>query len=488
MTLLNMTYTENPLKLLTTANVLGSLLLSVVLSVTLTWLRAPTYPENIPWVGAGKGWFSAFSELKDWIQKGYEDYSKSDKAFVIPGLLGTPPEIAIPRSQMSWMLDQPDDVVSTAEAHYESLNGDYSFVDKIILGDPYHEHVIHRTLARHLTSLVPSIDEQVRLCVDDVYGTDANQWRTVNIWDSLMQLVPRVTHRVLVGRPLCENEEYLKGMIGFSLSVTRDLVTFPMIPTILKPIICPIMGLSSKFNYWKTARHSVPVIKQRLADMAAKENGDPAYKSWQPPNDYITWQINVAKAEGRVDELEPYRIAQRLMPLNFGSIHTTVLTGLSAFLDILSNDSEQRILESIREEIEHVAKGQPEGYWTKAGLAKLNRLDSAIRESMRVSLFSRTLVSRKVVARNGVTNPATGEHFTYGTILTCPIWGTHHDGELYGDAADKYDAFRFSRERESYEARSTAEKSHDEGLRVAKMGMVTTSSEHFPFGHGRHAW
>lgn len=222
--------------------------------------------------------------------------------------------------------------------------------------------------------------------------------------------------------------------------------------------------------------------------MEAKERGDPALKNWQPPNDYVTWHINVAKADGRADELDPHRIAARILPVNFGSIHTTVLTGLNVFLDMLANDDEQHILDSIRDEVRQVAREQPGEHWTKAGLARLHRLDSAIRESMRVSGFSQTMVSRKVVAREGVTNPATGQHFSYGTTLSCLIWATQHDGEIYGDSADRYDAFRFSRERESYEARSDSEKNTDEGLKVAKMGMVTTSSEHFAFGHGRHAW
>lgn len=232
----------------------------------------------------------------------------------------------------------------------------------------------------------------------------------------------------------------------------------------------------------------MPLIKKRLADMQAKERGDPAFESWQPPNDYITWHITVARAEGREDELDPHRIATRILPVNFGSIHTTVLTGLNVFLDMLASDEQQHVLESIRDEIRRVAAEQPGRHWTKAGLARLHRLDSAIRESMRVSGFSQTMISRKVVAPQGVTNPATGHHFSYGTTLSCLIWATQHDGDIYGESAERYDAFRFSRERESYEARAGDEKSPDEGLRVAKMGMVTTSSEHFAFGHGRHAW
>lgn len=477
------------LKLLTWSNVLAGLLASTALSLFLTWLRAPRYAKDIPRVGVGKSFIAAFTEMEGWIKDGYDKYNKAGKAFIIPGLLGTSPEVVIPRSQMNWMLDQPDHIISTAAAHYDILNGDYSFVDKRILEEPYHEHVVHRSLARHLAALIPGLDKQIRTCVDDIYGTDDKEWRTVNIWDSLMVLIPRVTNLMFVGQELRDNKEYLDNMVNFTEDVTRDLMTFPMIPTIIKPILCPLAGLASKYHYRKTAKHSIPTIRQRLRDIAAKEGGDPAYRDWKPPNDYLTWTVSVATAEGRTDELDPVRISQRLLPLNFAAIHTTAITTLHAFLDFLGYDKEQNILETLREEIKRVLLGEePKGEWTKAKLSKLHRTDSAIRESMRVNAMAQTMVIRKVVAPGGVTNESTGQHFSRGTILSCPIWCTQHDEDIFGGRAGSYDAFRYSRLREEYDARSAGEKNPDAGLRVAKMGMVTTSVEHYGFGHGRHAW
>ncbi|POS76226.1 cytochrome P450 [Diaporthe helianthi] len=493
-----MSSAEGQLKLLSLGNILAGILASTALSLFLTWLRAPRYAKDIPRVGVGKSFIAAFSEMQGWIQDGYDKYSKDGKAFIIPGLLGTTPEVVLPTSQMNWMLDQPDHIISSAAAHYDILNGEYSFVDKRILEEPYQEHVVHRSLARHLAALIPGLDKQVRACVDDVYGTDDKEWRTVNIWDSLMALIPRVTNLMFVGQELCGNKEYIDNMLNFTEDVTRDLMTFPMVPTIIKPIVGPLAGLASKYHYRKTAKHSVPLIKQRLRDMAAKESGDPAYRDWKPPNDYITWTISVATAEGRTDELDPVRISQRLLPLNFAAIHTTAITMLHAFLDILAHDRDQHILDSLREEVVRVLEGEePRGEWTKTKLSRLHRTDSAIRESMRVNAMAQTMLIRKVVAPSGVTNETTGQHFSRGTILSCPIWCTQHDEDIFGRGADSYDAFRYSRLREEYEAGGAAaaaasdlgdnKKDAEAGLRVAKMGMVTTSPENFGFGHGRHA-
>ncbi|ROV97392.1 hypothetical protein VMCG_06903 [Cytospora schulzeri] len=425
--------------------------------------------------------------MKNWLQSGYNTYSKNGETFMIPGLLGTTPEVVIPRSQISWMLDQPDHVISTAAAHYDILNGDYSFVDKILLKYPYHEHVVHRSLPRHLAALIPEINEQVRICVDDIYGTDDSQWNKVNIWDCLMRLIPRVTNRMLVGQALCDNPEYIDNMINFTLDVTRDLMVFPMVPTIAKPILGPLAGLTAKYHYHKTAKHSIPLIKQRLHNMQRKGAGDMAFKNWEIPNDYLSWTITTAQAEGRMDELDPVRISQRLLPLNFAAIHTTSITALHVFLDILGYDREQNIIDSLREEVINELNKEPVGQWNKAKLASLHRMDSVIRESMRVNAISQTMLMRKVIAPGGVTNDNTGQHFPQGTMLSCPLWCTQHDKDIFGDGADLYDAFRYSRQREEYDGKTDDEKTSQDGLKIAKMGMVTTSVEHYGFGHGRHA-
>lgn len=482
------TITEGHFRLLTAGNIFAGILFSTVLSFILTWYRTPRYSKDIPWVGTGKGFLAGFRETKEWVRNGYDTYSKKGQTFVIPGLLGTKPEVVIPRSQMGWMLDQPDHIMSTAAAHYDILNGEYSFSNKALLRDPYHEHVTHRSLPRHLAALIPEIDEQVQICVDDIYMTDETQWHKVNIWDSLMKLIPRVTNRMLVGKPLCDNPEYVDNMVNFTLDVTRDLMTFPMVPTILKPLLGPLAGLASKYHYRKTAKHSLPLIRQRLHDVRCKEAGNEAYKNWEAPNDFITWTISIAKAEGRTDELDPVRISQRLLPLNFAAIHTTAITTLHFLLDILCWDKEQDILEPLRMEAQSVLSEEPVGQWNKTKLAKLHRMDSAIRESMRVNTMSQTMIIRKVIVPSGVTNENTGQHFSHGTMLSCPIWCTQHDEDIFGEKADLYDAFRYSRPRERYEGRTGDEKTPEEGLKLAKMGMVTTSVEHFSFGHGRHAW
>lgn len=390
---------------------------------------------------------------------------------------------------MSWLLEQPDNVLSTSAAHYDSLHGDYSFLTPKLLEDPYHEHVIHRSLARHLNALIPDIDGEVRLAMDDVFGTDTQSWKSLNVWGAFLALVPRLTNRMMVGAPLCRDAHYLANMVSFTNDVVRNMMILSTTPPALKPILGNIASLANKWHYRQTAKHTIPLVKQRLRDIAAKSAGDPTYADWVEPNDYVSWHIRLATQEGRADELDPVRITQRLIPINFASIHTTVMTAHATLLDLLSADPAEGYLDGIREEAARVwAQEESEhGTWSKNGLARLLRTDSAIRESMRLSTFAQTLVGRKVVAREGVTNKTEGWHVPQGGILALPLHSRLHDPEVF-ERPMAYDAFRHSREREAFEAKAVEERGREEGLRLKQKGMVTTGDAHFPWGHGRHAW
>lgn len=470
-------------------NVIGALAIYFAISIALSFYRAPRYPTSIPWVGHGKGWlaalrnvFGALTSSKQWMQDGYTRYSKHNRSFVLPASIGSAAETVIPRAQMSWMLEQPDDVLSTQAAHYDLLHGAYSFVDPVILRDPYHEHVVHKNFARNLNGVIPGLNDEVVRDVDALLGFSGS-WKSLNVMGAFMDLVPRITNRTLVGSVLCREEGYIANMLGFTNDVIRGMFVFALFPRMMHPVVGRVAGLAAKYHWWRTSRYTLPVIRRRLEDIRRRDSGDEEYKGWVEPNDFVSWSIRTAMADGRADELDAKRISMRIMPINFASIHTTAMTGHAALLDIFSAD--ESVVDGLREEAERVFREEG-GKWTKQGLARMYRMDSAIRESQRYSSFALTFVHRKVLAKEGVTSPE-GVHFAYGTITSCPWIGVSSDGDIH-ERPDEYDAFRYSREREAFEAKSSEERDQDIGLKLRQTGLVTTSDRHFAFGHGRHAW
>lgn len=157
-----------------------------------------------------------------------------------------------------------------------------------------------------------------------------------------------------------------------------------------------------------------------------------------------------------------------ILPLTFN-------VATNALLDIWSAPNAEELVAALREEASRVFAEH--GEWSKPALAQLHRLDSAIRESSRVSGVGSTALARKVRPANGVTLP-NGVWIPQGATVGVSMDGIHFDESFY-DRPTEFDAFRFSRARE--ESLSLGEKPKNEDL-------VTTSAHWLPFSHGIHAW
>ena len=384
------------------------------------------------------------------------------------------PKIILPRSQIAWLVEQPDDILSATAVDYDRVEGDYTFTSPLILGVPYHEHVIHKYLPRSVVSLIPEMWEEVQVAIDQTWGMDTTEWKEVGIWQNMMRVIPSITNRMMVGRQLCRDEDFLENMGKFAMDVIScAFVYLRFTPRFLKPLIGPLVTIPNKHHWRNTTKYTLPIIKERLACFKRKQE-DPSFH-WDEPNDYISWHIKLAMAEGRHDELTPDMISRRLMPVNFAAIHTTALSITSTIFDLVSSPYSPGWLKGIQEEAERVL-AEEGGQWTKSSLARCHRSDSAIRESMRVSNFLAVNVVRKVMPAKGIENKAEGWRAPQGALLGVDMHSIQHDPDIYPDP-DTYDPFRFLK------LSVTADKVNATG----NTGLVATSDTFLTFSHGRHA-
>lgn len=364
------------------------------------------------------------------------------------------------------------------------LHNDHQFFR---LDDQFPIRTVHKHLARNLVEMIPGVEHEIKHAIDVVFGLDTENWKSVNLWEAWLGIVPQVTNRILVGAPTCRNQEFLKGQIGFADAIVTNSFILNMFPSVLHPIVARLVSVTN-WRQWRKAHKIIgPVIEQRLHDMARKEAGDREYDNYEPEETMITWLIRQAIVEGLNEELTPEMISKRLLPVEFAAIHTTVLTGHTLMLDLLTSDPKLRYLDVIREETAGVFQESGEVHWTKKSLSRLHRTDSAIKESMRISTFATGLTRRKVVAKEGITNEQEGWHAPHGSFLMLNMAGTHHDADLY-ENPNTYDAFRFSREREKLEAEAEESEDPEVAMKAKRLGMVTTSDSYLSFSHGRHAW
>jgi len=153
--------------------------------------------------------------------------------------------------------------------------------------------------------------------------------------------------------------------------------------------------------------------------------------------------------------------------------------------------SHPEYIEPLRQEVEAVVA---EEGWTKAGMDKMHKIDSFLRETQRIDGLSNSslasfrivpitnhsypfspvvmvrLVLRPFTFSNGVTIPA-------GNLVSIPSRAAHADERIF-ENPNEFDGFRFANLR----------KSEGGDITGSRCQAVSVSSENLTFGLGRHAW
>jgi len=207
--------------------------------------------------------------------------------------------------------------------------------------------------------------------------------------------------------------------------------------------------------------------KRRLKEAGANYAGK--------PNDVLSWLIDGAPS-GLEQTTES--LALRMLNVNFMGIHST---SVSFAHELYYLASEPRYTEILRSEVEEYLGSPGDGdlsRWTEANLENCQKLDSFMKESVRISGIGAIGVPRKALVECTL---ADGSVIPPGTIVSIAAGPTQVDDANYTNAK-QFDGLRFASMREqatSSEAGISAEE--DARLRLTGAGPTFLI-----FGGGRH--
>lgn len=182
--------------------------------------------------------------------------------------------------------------------------------------------------------------------------------------------------------------------------------------------------------------------------------------------------ITMCASEGR-DQRDARRIALRLINSLAPCIMALSHALAHCIADIHASAARDDILSGLEEECARVSSQYP-GLTTSDSLGALYRVDSALRESMRVSDAMVISLFRDVTA--GTIDIGNGLRVGPGVRMAFPTQNVHLDPAYYDDP-QLFDAFRFSRPFEGVVKAGGGERE-----------LVTTTTLSFlSFGFGTHA-
>ncbi|KAK8140140.1 hypothetical protein PG984_000206 [Apiospora sp. TS-2023a] len=447
-------------------------------------------PPSLPWVGTGphsgplsraRANLKSIFGLKKMLDEGYYKYSRNNKAYVLPYFLNGY-QVVLPLSQLDWLLAQPDSVLSQEDVNRQFLESDYTFPHPSFVKDPVHPEIIRHELTKKLNSFADDVVDEMEQALADSWGTDTDDRVEVHVYQTLLHIVARLSTRVFVGLPLCRDAEFLEACQSFQRNVALSGAFLNLLPGFLKPVLAPFVSGADYLRYKKCARYILPTIKERLETLKNRDKL-PVFDPSNPPSDYIQWAIDHAVQKEGLEsrELESRVIATRFAILCFAAIQSSVITLTNTVFDIASSPDCASSLDTMRDEVLHetaAATAASTGpLWSRAMMARLTHVDSALRESLRLNGFIERGVMKMVIAPGGVTLPD-GSHIPRGMKVGVSGWSVHHDHDIY-DHATTYDAFRF--------AKGGSDSSGNGNGNNKPKALINTSEHFMGFSHGSHA-
>lgn len=285
---------------------------------------------------------------------------------------------------------------------------------------------------------------------------------------ALWRIVAKVSGRFFAGAELSRSEEYMDMSINYTLEIAGAVKGIAAIKPEEREARAPSLPqlLQLQNRRKRTLEFIRPMIAARKKAMA--EDID-----YQAPDDMIQWILN---GETKYGKLSVEELAEIQLFLIFAAIHTTTMTTINAFYTLAAMPE---IVPEIRDEIRAVLKEH--GTFSTPALQKMEKLDSFLREVMRVHPLSLSTFQRKV---HRPITLSSGQLIPAGAIIEIPAHSIVHDPERF-DRPDEFDAFRHCRARNAGVAGPGGEKKAGAG--AAANQMVSTSLSNLPFGYGRQA-
>ncbi|KAI1845356.1 hypothetical protein JX266_008451 [Neoarthrinium moseri] len=362
------------------------------------------------------------------------------------------PDYVVPKEELARYLAH-EDVLDLSPVLFDNFQPDHCFVY------PIHKNQYHpplmRKLARDVFGMVEDMMEEVQHQGTAVLGMETS-WTQRSVFVSIERLTAGAASAMVVGKELDNlirwgNAMFLAG------TITR------VFPGLLRPIVGFLAIFPSRYYFSKFAACLQPKMNEKLVELQkAREAGG---ETDAAAANVLEGHLIEALSRNDPRELHPGLLAYRIIFFSTSAFQTMSAAATHLMFDLYSADPSLGVVETLRSEIE-AALRLTDGRWTAQALSAMPRLESTIRESMRLSAFSTRGCSRKVISRNGYTT-SKGEYIPYGGTVSIPQWSIHHDDTVYEEALS-FRPFRFYDEKEN-----------------TCVSLATTSENFLSFGHGK---
>lgn len=313
--------------------------------------------------------------------------------------------------------------------------------------------VVRMKLTQSLGLVTEDLAEESVDTLHDIFGENPD-WQVSTIKADVLQLVARLSSRVFLGKPLCQDQRWLDIAKDYTVLIFTASQQMREMSWLWRPIQYQFRPTCKRLR--ETYHDAQTLVAEEVerrkneANRLLAMNKTPAKKS-----DAIAWITEVQRG------ISTEELVQAQLSLTVAAIHTTSEAACMALQHLCSNP---HLFESLRNEIISVVSKDG---WRKTTLYNLKLLDSFLKESQRFGKGHHVLMR---AATDDVVL-SDGTKISKGTRLECEarFW----DPRIYPDP-ERFDAYRY------------VEKNKHPG-QAGRWNYTSVTSEFNGFGQGEHA-
>lgn len=272
----------------------------------------------------------------------------------------------------------PEDQTSAMKDVYRRALGQYTD-----LGTPLPEMfaAIKIDLTRHVRDFVPILQSEIKYCFEKLIlpQVSPGDWQTFPAFTTLKRMVARLSACVFVGPPLCRDDEWIQIMYNYSDDIKNTFLSLQRFPPWMWPYLHPFLFRSMQIH--KTRKR----IEEKIRPLLEQSLGKPS-TGWDRPGAYETlwkWvQARLGHADNDPRAQDITLLARIQIRAALASMDTVAHCLTNAIYDLAARPE---YISALRKEVETAVGGVGNHSWPKSAPEKMDKLDSFIKESTRLS-------------------------------------------------------------------------------------------------------
>ncbi|KAK2037685.1 cytochrome P450 [Colletotrichum somersetense] len=251
--------------------------------------------------------------------------------------------------------------------------------------------VVQNHLTKRLDTITAPLLHETDFAIEKTFGSNSD-WSEVKIYDSITDIIARLSSRIFLGPELCRDHDWLNISKQFTISMLTNMMILRPFPVWLRPLVYWLSPICFKFRalYWKASQLVDSIVTERRRiqkECVAAGRQPPVY------NDALEW---VDKESAGM----PVVVADFQLSMSVSAVHTTSDLFSQTMLQLAAHP---KVVDALRKEMLEVL---PVHGFKKSGFASLKLLDSAIKEAQRIkplmSANMQRLVLKDTVLEGGV--------------------------------------------------------------------------------------